>query len=188
MSSPHARGDVPPCRLPRSQVEFFSPRPWGCSARRRPEAARPGLLPTPVGMFRCCCSRPTRSATSPHARGDVPAVLVDDCESYVFSPRPWGCSAAPHGIPRRHRLLPTPVGMFHAASRSSGRIRPSPHARGDVPRTTPRKPTTRTFSPRQWGCSGHHRPASALPPLLPTPVGVFRHLDSFRPSVGESSV
>ena len=94
-SSPHARGDVPERPLWEPKIGDFSPRPWGCSGLDDIVKAMPGLLPTPVGMFRRPSRRGCRRRTSPHARGDVPEIPTGDRRGHGFSPRPWGCSEPP---------------------------------------------------------------------------------------------
>ena len=132
-ASPHARGDVPTHESPSALLLPFSPRPWGCS---EPAAARGGvhgLLPTPVGMFRTSATCSFATATSPHARGDVPATVTFTFQPVGFSPRPWGCSVAAARALRIRQLLPTPVGMFRSATSAGATSGASPHARGDVP-------------------------------------------------------
>ena len=173
-TSPHARGDVPCGREFRIGSSGFSPRPWGCSGRLRRLGRRGVLLPTPVGMFRPCPGALRTRAPSPHARGDVPMTTASSPSASTFSPRPWGCSSLDEKLDSKRGLLPTPVGMFRPSRITTSVLRPSPHARGDVPVRCRSSEKPRSFSPRPWGCSvmpGHRdRPM----PLLPTPVGMFR--------------
>ena len=113
--SPHARGDVPSAAISSHFWNSFSPRPWGCSDTSTHPNILCRLLPTPVGMFR----------SSDHQYRVVSS----------FSPRPWGCSVFIAHAHRAPPLLPTPVGMFRSATSSTASSPPSPHARGDVPRS-----------------------------------------------------
>ena len=171
--SPHARGDVPRRSTTRRTLKCFSPRPWGCSGIFGGRGGIRTLLPTPVGMFRACCSGPRSSAPSPHARGDVP--VHPDRAAWMghFSPRPWGCSSMREQVELYESLLPTPVGMFRRSSRASRRSSTSPHARGDVPVEVDTAAAFGDFSPRPWGCSGNEAEAPFRRSLLPTPVGMF---------------
>ena len=152
--SPHARGDVPYCGLDFQMDFLFSPRPWGCSGGEGDAGGEADLLPTPVGMFRPQSFQKTRTKTSPHARGDVPA--------------------SSRSILPMRTLLPTPVGMFRERLRVGAAHAPSPHARGDVPQNQQDAKEAANFSPRPWGCSGGRRGLLACLRLLPTPVGMFR--------------
>ena len=51
-SFPHARGDVPRNSSQSAVLDWFSPRPWGCSANLRSAQLEELVFPTPVGMFR----------------------------------------------------------------------------------------------------------------------------------------
>ena len=152
--SPHARGDVPFDANQCAGYEFFSPRPWGCSAFLSLPYFLNALLPTPVGMF--LLSSMVRIASS------------------SFSPRPWGCSGGWAHEGAGGELLPTPVGMFRSAMTQTKRNKTSPHARGDVPFAKSFSPQKNAFSPRPWGCSALSRLGGAWGRLLPTPVGMFR--------------
>ena len=172
--SPHARGDVPADGGRGHAALLFSPRPWGCSAPELVAGDTGCLLPTPVGMFRATSRQTKAPSTSPHARGDVPDARGPGRHRGAFSPRPWGCSVGyPYSL-QRHRLLPTPVGMFRFKIHATQKAFTSPHARGDVPTINPRRWTNRNFSPRPWGCSGALGELVGDRPLLPTPVGMFR--------------
>ena len=152
-ASPHARGDVPAFVLLWPIFLRFSPRPWGCSAARSWSRQVRYLLPTPVGMFRNTSRDRSAQRPSPHARGDVPFILVDIPPPQSFSPRPWGCSFRRCLLRRRVPLLPTPVGMFRSRRTSTASPMSSPHARGDVPTLFHVIEGLRFFSPRPWGCS-----------------------------------
>jgi hypothetical protein len=52
--SPHARGDGPIVVGASVTRIVFSPRPWGWSGAALGTIAGPAVLPTPVGMVRCC--------------------------------------------------------------------------------------------------------------------------------------
>ena len=173
-SSPHARGDVPRSGEQHAFLGCFSPRPWGCSDAHVADPPSVVLLPTPVGMFLTADRCTSSNRTSPHARGDVPQPRRRVLPDALFSPRPWGCSALLGPARQSQALLPTPVGMFRASSMSASDPTASPHARGDVPATM--KPNCRrpAFSPRPWGCSARRSSRRNSPPLLPTPVGMFR--------------
>ena len=117
--------------------------------------------------------------SSPHARGDVPFWSPRSSAGHSFSPRPWGCSVVVGGCIAPDDLLPTPVGMFRPKPSNAWLSRTSPHARGDVPKTTSSARSPWRFSPRPWGCSATHQDRNRPQRLLPTPVGMFRTL---RPS------
>ena len=152
----------------------FSPRPWGCSGRRRNGRRARALLPTPVGMFRPVRRSSSFRSASPHARGDVPSRCGGLRSLICFSPRPWGCSDVRGFLFSACPLLPTPVGMFRGSTPSRPLWRPSPHARGDVPGRRRLCSSGGSFSPRPWGCSAAFFPLWERRKLLPTPVGMFR--------------
>ena len=155
--SPHVRGDGPQSSLARCEPPGrFSPRAWGWSADRRGpcEIAR-AFSPRAWGWSEQRVGAAMHPWSSPHARGDGPAVLAAGADSagvlptcvgmvrpgwsrldlcVTFSPRAWGWS--------EH--------VLHGGLGQSG----SPHARGD--------------GPNQLGES------SSPPVVLPTCVGMVR--------------
>ncbi len=137
-------------------------------------------------MFRRSRGRPPSARTSPHARGDVPAVQRWSSATHAFSPRPWGCSDSPVREQERIALLPTPVGMFRFPTLRSPVTRTSPHARGDVPSSHGGRAARSSFSPRPWGCSVERNGGGSGRILLPTPVGMFRYCPLSRNSAQSS--
>ena len=92
----------------------------------------------------------------------------------MFSPRPWGWSAAnEHKLPVDY-VLPTPVGMVRSFLRKRQQFSGSPHARGDGPRWGWEQVRVFRFSPRPWGWSGRPGWGGACCGVLPTPVGMVR--------------
>lgn len=69
-SSPHTRGDGPFVDEPHIEWQTFSPHAWGWSARHHRRDLAGEVLPTRVGMVRCCGRSPQRRPGFPHTRGD----------------------------------------------------------------------------------------------------------------------
>ena len=74
-SSPHARGDGPSMTSALRVASVFSPRPWGWSDTLPLVVFTVAVLPTPVGMVRCNSDDSQQRGSSPHARGDGPALF-----------------------------------------------------------------------------------------------------------------
>ncbi len=92
--SPHPRGDGPargPAFTPAPQ---FSPPTWGWSATSGAISVCPSVLPTHVGMVRSSVSSFSTSASSPHPRGDGPALRAARHRNPWFSPPTWGWSGS----------------------------------------------------------------------------------------------
>ena len=173
-ASPHTRGDVPLTNGARFALGVFSPHTWGCSGGAEERGAMTSLLPTHVGMFRRAPTRERLGASSPHTRGDVPAIDQARRNLIRFSPHTWGCSVLACRIFLFCALLPTHVGMFRGFGLSSRNSSTSPHTRGDVPTFCEREVHRGDFSPHTWGCSWPRYPAATWLRLLPTHVGMFR--------------
>ncbi len=90
--SPHARGDGPSGASRHRSFGRFSPRAWGWSVRSLMNVWLRSVLPTRVGMVRCASLAVTKRRSSPHARGDGPALCAPRQTTSRFSPRAWGWS------------------------------------------------------------------------------------------------
>src|SRR5436190_542470 len=104
-------------------------------------------------MVRAVPASPPPAPSSPHTRGDGPAVRLFDCQLFKFSPHAWGWSGM-----TLHRLcplavLPTRVGMVRTATHHFERQEGSPHTRGDGPFNGTSDVITIAFSPHAWGWS-----------------------------------
>ena len=112
-------------------------------------------------------------ASRPHARGGVSTPPAPPGRRAPSSPRPWGCFPQGQRARRQGCVVPTPVGVFPAVSRSPGGGNSRPHARGGVSLATLRYKPKQGSSPRPWGCFqlDHAAPPGGL--VVPTPVGVF---------------
>ena len=175
---PHARGDVPHTTGKSQGAAAFSPRPWGCSFHPTFRSHPISVFPTPVGMFRSSLNRSATASCFPHARGDVPDAERAWHLREEFSPRPWGCSLEDLGFLKSEFVFPTPVGMFRARRSRRGAGTSFPHARGDVPRSRNRPGRRAAFSPRPWGCSVRRVALRRCADVFPTPVGMFRPIQS----------
>ncbi len=94
--------------------------------------------------------------SSPHARGDGPAVSNTKLAVALFSPRAWGWSDSRSQHCHPPLVLPTRVGMVRIISTANRARSSSPHARGDGPFELDLFPSILEFSPRAWGWSGHN--------------------------------
>ena len=77
VSSPHPRGDGPPCSTNLSPLFPFSPPAWGWSEPIGLRGDPVLVLPTRVGMVRFQPPVWRNLASSPHPRGDGPHILKD---------------------------------------------------------------------------------------------------------------
>ncbi len=125
-------------------------------------------------MFLSASEAGAVSATFPHASGDVPLTCGMGTLVPFFSPREWGCSFGWMEIPYAAMLFPTRVGMFRGLSAMPVAVFAFPHASGDVPPLLQLRHGKRSFSPREWGCSGGFSVLSQYAALFPTRVGMFR--------------
>ncbi len=191
---PHARGGVPAGWPPAFAHPAFSPRPWGCTVLIFVFIQIPAVFPTPVGVYRGAIQRhkftcrfpharggvpqwrrePATPKRFPHARGGVPTMCFCAYSPQTFSPRPWGCTAAPLRLYDSQIVFPTPVGVYRAIRVSTARADRFPHARGGVPSAVMSAYNADPFSPRPWGCTATRRTVLGCRRVFPTPVGVYR--------------
>ena len=114
--SPHPRGDGPTIGANRARTITFSPPAWGWSGDR-PSCPRSGaVLPTRVGMVRAAGYSRSRTARSPHPRGDGPTITGGTFASPTFSPPAWGWSGIRFRSSSSAAVLPTRVGMVRYSS------------------------------------------------------------------------
>ncbi len=173
-SSPHTRGDGPG-RRDFCQVRIaFSPHTWGWSDQSLATTPRPVVLPTHVGMVRVALAAHAGGHSSPHTRGDGPAVPAAAHWSRRFSPHTWGWSV--HVPLRGHsgQVLPIHVGMVRPPGWPRPTIGRSPHTRGDGPNHETDLIERLAFSPHTWGWSEHRAGDSRRGAVLPTHVGMVR--------------
>ena len=179
-SLPHARGGVScissdgPTRTP------SSPRPWGCFWRGRLWGVFSTVFPTPVGVFLRQVRHGRTVHSLPHARGGVSLQVKVSILLKLSSPRPWGCFYLGAEGHRRHRVFPTPVGVFLRTYCRRTARRCLPHARGGVSKFTKALGWPMRSSPRPWGCFrsawwafGRQR---RLRRSSPRPWGCFREI------------
>jgi len=171
---PHARGDGPSPGNVSSTSSTLSPRPWGWSGNAGAVLYPGRLVPTPVGMVRANGAPRLPRRPCPHARGDGPTSASAWGSARALSPRPWGWSVQEDIAALLLALVPTPVGMVRAESRTARFPRPCPHARGDGPSPHGSSGKMQHLSPRPWGWS--EPPGAFLLDcaLVPTPVGMVR--------------
>ena len=152
---PHARGGVPSaCWFCPFQSEL-SPRTWGCTGLRWYRRAHELVVPTHVGVYRNNPHFGGTPISCPHARGGVPEIPVFATSPPMLSPRTWGCTDEGEERDRVLSVVPTHVGVYRPEARSPPlRVR-CPHARGGVPTRGRRCKTSKTLSPRTWGCTEH---------------------------------
>ena len=183
--SPHACGDGPHFRLFYFQHPSFSPRVWGWSGRGGDNRAPPRVLPTRVGMVRCCDGCASTIVRSPHACGDGPRARGVAPDGHGFSPRVWGWSDRLGIAEPRGRVLPTRVGMVRRRMACTPGGPRSPHACGDGPLCLAAPDAIIMFSPRVWGWSENAYAVLCVQPVLPTRVGMVRRMSrSSRESSG----
>ncbi len=196
LCSPHTRGDGPGRSAGITTRTTFSPHAWGWSELTFQRHGDQPVLPTRVGMVRVNGIGIKSGISSPHTRGDGPFMLRWPSPDLMFSPHAWGWSAragdseganwfSPHAWGWSGRppswpcllpVLPTRVGMVRSPARAQRISACSPHTRGDGPETRCPPPLPTAFSPHAWGWSV--MPPSALEAItvLPTRVGMVRHL------------
>src|SRR5437773_12490404 len=107
---------------------MFSPRAWGWSRF----VSRPPCL----------------TISSPHARGDGPAIRDLGKDPDTFSPSAWGWSGGRLGDCVLRFVLPTRVGMVRESPLYNRLNGCSPHARGDGPGPAAITRSPLPFSPR----------------------------------------
>jgi len=183
-SFPHACGGVPPVEAIGFAGSTFSPRMWGCSARRLRQRCRPEVFPTHVGVFRRGNTPDPKQPGFPHACGGVPNTRRQWQGRNAFSPRMWGCSEQRHICFNFCWVSPTHVGcsldklgyrtVSVRLSAHAEVLSNRPHACGGVPLNVLYAPALMLFSPRMWGCSLFSFWLNLFALVFPTHVGVFR--------------
>ncbi len=127
-------------------------------------------------MFLNASNKAWRKASLPHARGGVSSMLKGFGVKKTSSPRPWGCFSSLLSDSEKVRVFPTPVGVFLSAKRAPSICACLPHARGGVSSCAGALAPRCSSSPRPWGCFPAQPAVAYLPPVFPTPVGVFPEL------------
>ena len=151
-SLPHARGGVSSYSPVASLLRKSSPRPWGCFLVILKSLRLILVFPTPVGVF-LRANRPWQCREGlPHARGGVSFKWSAASRSCASSPRPWGCFSPVQMDYKKHRVFPTPVGVFPDVQAQLASIGGLPHARGGVSSCKSVGFQPNTSSPRTWGC------------------------------------
>ena len=149
---PHARGGVSATSTNDVLAVESSPRPWGCFFLAGKKATGTLVFPTPVGVF-LRANRPWQCREGlPHARGGVSFKWSAASRSCASSPRPWGCFSPVQMDYKKHRVFPTPVGVFPDVQAQLASIGGLPHARGGVSSCKSVGFQPNTSSPRTWGC------------------------------------
>jgi len=171
---PHTCGDGPTGRNSRKSTPTLSPHLWGWTGMVRRQANANRVVPTPVGMDRLAplvfriCQR------CPHTCGDGPPTNPSASWKPPLSPHLWGWTASCPSGGRRHRVVPTPVGMDRNGTSSQSRPIRCPHTCGDGP-TAFRVPGYRKqLSPHLWGWTGSRERTEQEQSVVPTPVGMDR--------------
>ncbi len=170
------RGDGPVVTLQEEWEKQFSPRAWGWSEDDVHEMQLGNVLPTCVGMVRTYDVVLEPFGRSPHVRGDGPGRPGFQGKTRLFSPRAWGWSAAAGICSYAEIVLPTCVGMVRVRTAPVPIGCRSPHVRGDGPVRERSCIALGEFSPRAWGWSDPHKPAGSPRDVLPTCVGMVRHV------------
>ena len=171
---PHARGGVSRLMQVAIVLATSSPRTWGCFYIPGGAGAAGIVFPTHVGVFPTqgrCLSSPRRL---PHARGGVSLYPAGCSVMPPSSPRTWGCFSRFMVVVDPAHVFPTHVGVFllaHAIHIEGTRL---PHARGGVSSALSRTPSSRSSSPRTWGCFRRCLRPKQQAQVFPTHVGVFR--------------
>ncbi len=172
--SPHTRGDGPHQSCYERGHQQFSPHAWGWSVEPQVHRALLEVLPTRVGMVRGQSVTGPEGSSSPHTRGDGPAIRVQQAPRGRFSPHAWGWSGSVLLCAAGHNVLPTRVGMVRAPLGAGLPSGSSPHTRGDGPPYCQILNSTLSFSPHAWGWSDAFVDAPAHSKVLPTRVGMVR--------------
>ena len=81
---------------------------------------------------------------------------------------------------RRESVFPTPVGVFLLGLMDGDYDSGLPHARGGVSIASRFESDKVGSSPRPWGCFSPACALQTVPPVFPTPVGVFLPLPTWR--------
>ena len=89
-----------------------SPRTWGCFCKIAADGRHHAVFPTHVGVFLSLRFSTCLQGCLPHARGGVSAVLTQQLETALSSPRTWGCFFSSYHFLRFRRVFPTHVGVF----------------------------------------------------------------------------
>ena len=172
--SPPARGDGPIQQEIAGDINLFSPRTGGWSAKTLPILPGLSVLPPHGGMVRAPPVHPAQWSRSPPARGDGPTPGSKRNRDWQFSPRTGGWSGVTAvGCPA-HAVLPPHGGMVRRAVAFSGQLSRSPPARGDGPPFSPNPLCPTQFSPRTGGWSVASNASRVLPYVLPPHGGMVR--------------
>ena len=170
---PHASGGV---SIDATVLLYFcqsSPRQWGCFHPEYVFSTLGLVFPTPVGVFPYSRVLDGNGNSLPHASGGVSMERLEDIAFDLSSPRQWGCFRGAQFDPDRHRVFPTPVGVFLAASLIKTTPGSLPHASGGVSLFCLVWERAQRSSPRQWGCFLYTWQTVIHILVFPTPVGVF---------------
>jgi hypothetical protein len=144
-----------------------SPRTWGCTEDNTLATRCQGLIPTHVGVHRIRTICAPDMNSHPHARGGAPQ-----------RPQPGA------GLPA---LIPTHVGVHRPKRRYPASPCAHPHARGGAPAYSGERWLAVASSPRTWGCTEAAAWLVRNGYLIPTHVGVHRHVASWCVDVLTSS-
>ena len=109
---PHARGGVSFVVRRAIEAGKSSPRTWGCFPTTPNGEYDHDVFPTHVGVFLSLRFSTCLQGCLPHARGGVSAVLTQQLETALSSPRTWGCFFSSYHFLRFRRVFPTHVGVF----------------------------------------------------------------------------
>ncbi len=173
--------------MARSSSSFrrLSPHTWGCPAVSPLDKALWKLVPTHVGMSRPCHRGYSIFRSCPHTRGDVPYIKPHLTKNMSLSPHTWGCPVSIFSAGYRYGLVPTHVGMSRGGRYVVTTENPCPHTRGDVPHPAQASKTNTTLSPHTWGCPEQSIYEGGDLDLVPTHVGMSRHMT--KAAVGSGS-
>ena len=149
-----------------------SPRAWGSHPHVRGADAHERSIPTCVGLTRSPMRSYAITAVHPHVRGaHCPTRYAGTCHDGP-SPRAWGSRRGVEARRRRHRSIPTCVGLTRQPSPARSRSTVHPHVRGAHGERI-RGSTVRVGpSPRAWGSLEQPLVFGVVGRSIPTCVGL----------------
>ena len=170
---PRASGDVPGICSARHTSLVFSPRERGCSGVTESSRMWVSVFPARAGMFPEVDRVPRQPGRFPRASGDVPSRRFFNAVCPSFSPRERGCSPCRSWYPAESCVFPARAGMFLGIVCHRPFCSSFPRASGDVTAQKTPLPSSRTFSPRERGCSLILNLSSITDSVFPARAGMF---------------
>ncbi len=147
---------------------------WGWTGLILALLHRTGVFPTHVGVDRQVVADAEAPEGIPHACGGGPLLTTGGGNAKPYSPRMWGWTVHPAGMPRLPQGIPHACGGGPLLRGKRGWSQTySPRMWGWTVDAR-RRVAHMTYSPRMWGWTEERSPALPACAVFPTHVGVDR--------------